>query len=112
MGVEKDLHLAYTKFSGCLKGSTRSLWGQAGRGVPNMVAARDSRRRDEMAPFTGRQRAVLALAAADCTDKQIARRLGIATSTVRSHWDRAFENSGLHSRVAVVALWLRAESAS
>ncbi len=45
--------------------------------------------------------------AAGYTDKQIVGRLGMSSSTLRTHIDRMFRRFGVHSRAALVAGWLR-----
>jgi DNA-binding CsgD family transcriptional regulator len=55
------------------------------------------------ADLTQRQRELLRLVAAGHTDRQIARRSGIAESTVRKHLQHAFERLHVNSRAAAVA---------
>ncbi len=53
--------------------------------------------------LTPRQRQVLAALADGCTNAQIARRLGIAESTVKKHLEHIFEALEVDNRVAAVA---------
>jgi DNA-binding CsgD family transcriptional regulator len=55
-----------------------------------------------------RQTDVLTLAAAGCTERETALRLGIATATVRGHLARARERLGARSTCQAVALAVRA----
>jgi DNA-binding CsgD family transcriptional regulator len=56
---------------------------------------------------TRRQGQILGLAARDLADKQIAARLGISVSTIRTELERFYKANGLHSKTGAVALWLR-----
>jgi DNA-binding CsgD family transcriptional regulator len=56
---------------------------------------------------TRRQAQIFDLAARDLADKQIAARLGISVSTIRTELERFYKANGLHSRTGAVALWLR-----
>lgn len=59
-------------------------------------------------PWAGlsrRQAAVLDLAAAGLTDKQIAARLGVSFGTVRTHLERMYRRQGIRGRTALVAGW-------
>lgn len=56
---------------------------------------------------TSRQAQLLDMAAQDIPDKQIAARLNISLSTVRTQWQRFFRANGVHSRAGSVALWLQ-----
>jgi DNA-binding NarL/FixJ family response regulator len=53
-----------------------------------------------------RQAQILALAATGLSDREIGQQLGLSTGTVRTHWKRFYETSGVHSRAAAVALWI------
>jgi len=55
---------------------------------------------------THRQAQILDLAARDFADKQIAERLGVSVSTVRTQLQRFYKANGLHSRTGAVGLWL------
>jgi DNA-binding CsgD family transcriptional regulator len=57
--------------------------------------------------FTERQTMIVEMIAAGYTDKQLAVRLGMAPSTLRTHMERMFRRYGVHSRAALVACWLR-----
>jgi DNA-binding CsgD family transcriptional regulator len=60
--------------------------------------------------YTRRQAEILALVAADMSDKEIARSLGVSCGTVRTHLRRLFIDRGIHSRAAAVAGWLKTTS--
>ena len=53
--------------------------------------------------LTDRQRQLLGMVAAGYTNSQIARRLGLADSTVRKHLENIFDRLQVHSRAAAVA---------
>jgi DNA-binding CsgD family transcriptional regulator len=55
-----------------------------------------------------RQEQILELVAEGCSDKEIARRLGMSVRTVGTHLSRLYERHQVHSRSAIVAMWLRA----
>lgn len=55
---------------------------------------------------TPRQRQILELAAAGRSDKEIAKHLGIAVPTVRTHFGRLFRENGFHNRTEAVSQWL------
>jgi len=57
--------------------------------------------------LTDRQRGIIELIAVGYTDKQLARQLGISSSTLRTHLERLFRRFGVHSRAALVARRLR-----
>lgn len=63
--------------------------------------------RPQRRALTPRERKILALAAADRRDKEIATALGISEHTVHNHWAHIYDKLGVHSRVAAVARWLR-----
>lgn len=56
---------------------------------------------------TPRQAQILRLSARGLIDKQIAERLGLSISTVRTQWHRFYKVNRIHNRAAAVALWLR-----
>jgi DNA-binding CsgD family transcriptional regulator len=56
---------------------------------------------------TPRQAQIFDLAARDLADKQIAARLGISVSTIRTELERFYKANGLQGRTGAVALWLR-----
>jgi DNA-binding CsgD family transcriptional regulator len=60
---------------------------------------------------TPRQRQILNLAASDLSDKEIAARLGLSISTIRTHLERFYAANGVHSRTGAVGLWLRSNEA-
>ncbi|MFI9154612.1 LuxR C-terminal-related transcriptional regulator [Streptomyces sp. NPDC053367] len=53
-----------------------------------------------------RQRQILSLIAEGCSDKEIARRLGVSARTVDSHLQRLYLRYQVHTRAAMVAKWL------
>jgi DNA-binding NarL/FixJ family response regulator len=59
------------------------------------------------APFSPREREVLALAARGLTNKEIAYRLGISDRTVQFHMNAVFNKTGASSRTEAAALALR-----
>jgi len=68
------------------------------------VAMADSTvRRKNLSP---RQSQILALMAEGCSDKEIARKIGVSYPTVRTHIDRIFRDYGLRNRTEAVAVWL------
>jgi DNA-binding NarL/FixJ family response regulator len=60
------------------------------------------RRRHPVPRLTPRQQDLLRLVAAGHTNSQIARRLGIAEGTVRTHLESIYEKLGVSSRTAAV----------
>jgi len=56
---------------------------------------------------TPRQRQVLDLAVHGESDKEIARRLGLGLSTVRTHLGRFYRDNGLRNKTEAVAAWQR-----
>ncbi len=61
--------------------------------------------------LTPRERDIAALVARGCTDRDIARVLGIGFSTVRTHLKRAMEKRGCANRAELAALTVRGQSA-
>jgi DNA-binding NarL/FixJ family response regulator len=59
--------------------------------------------------FGPRRVAVLELAAAGLTDREIAARLGVAHSTVRQRLDECAALCGVRGRTGAVAVWLLSE---
>jgi DNA-binding NarL/FixJ family response regulator len=59
--------------------------------------------------LTPRQSQVLALIASGLPDKDVAKRLGLAHRTVRTHLDRLLREHGFHSRTEAAAAWLRGQ---
>jgi DNA-binding CsgD family transcriptional regulator len=55
--------------------------------------------------LTPRQAQILALAANGLSDKEIARRLGVAHRTVRTHFEKLFRDRGIRNRSQAIALW-------
>jgi DNA-binding CsgD family transcriptional regulator len=60
---------------------------------------------DLLARLTRREREVVALAAEGLLDKEIAQRLGISYTTVRTHLDRSFQKLGINNRSRLARLF-------
>lgn len=56
---------------------------------------------------TPRQAEILRLAGGGLIDKEIAKRLGLSISTVRTQWQRFYRANRIRNRAGAVALWLR-----
>lgn len=54
-----------------------------------------------------RQEQILELVAQGCSDKEIARRLNMSARTVGTHLSRLYARYQVHSRSAVIAMWIR-----
>jgi DNA-binding NarL/FixJ family response regulator len=61
-------------------------------------------------PFSPRQAEIVSLVAGGLGDKQIAQRLGVSVSTVRTHLQRLYRDMGVHSRSRAVATWFQAQA--
>lgn len=61
--------------------------------------------------FTARQAEIVDLVAEGMADKEIARRLGVSVSTVRTHLQRLYKGIGARNRAQAVAEWLVTGSA-
>ena len=71
---------------------------------------RDRERQPDARPYlrvTRRQRQIVSLAAEGLTDKEIAERLSLSVSTVRTHLERFYAANGLRNKAEAVASWLR-----
>ncbi len=66
-----------------------------------------SRARDERPLLSPREREILLLVAEGCTAPEIARRLQLAPSTVRTHIDHLYEKLGASERAQLVAKAMR-----
>jgi DNA-binding CsgD family transcriptional regulator len=64
-----------------------------------------------IARVSPRQYEILNLISLGFGDKEIAAQLGVSAHTVRSHLTRLFREHRLHSRAALVAAWIRGNSA-
>jgi DNA-binding CsgD family transcriptional regulator len=72
--------------------------------VPQLAAIRDSwKGRRLPAELTAREVEVLRLVAAGAPNKEIAARLVISPTTVRTHLENVYEKLGVHTRTAAVA---------
>jgi DNA-binding CsgD family transcriptional regulator len=75
---------------------------------PHLVELRRRwERRSRPAVLTAREREVVLLVAEGRTNSEIAERLVISTSTVRTHLEHAYEKLGVHTRTAAVAAAFR-----
>ncbi len=63
-------------------------------------------KRGALCRFTPLQTSILDLVARGSTDKQLAMELGISRSTVHTYLDRMFRRYDVHTRTALVAIWL------
>ncbi|QIK38532.1 helix-turn-helix transcriptional regulator [Caldichromatium japonicum] len=63
------------------------------------------------APFSPRERQVLALLLTDANEKEIARQLAIGHRTVHQHAEAIYAKLGVRGRVGLMALWLRHQRA-
>lgn len=61
--------------------------------------------------FTPRQAEIVDLIAGGMADKEIARRLGVSVSTIRTHLQRLYREIGAHNRAQAVAEYLDAHRA-
>jgi len=64
------------------------------------------------ARLTPRQAQILNLAASGMSDKEIANRLGITHRTVRTHFEKLFQDRGIRNRSQAIALWSSRSTAS
>jgi len=62
--------------------------------------------------LTPRQAQILNLAASGMSDKEIANRLGITHRTVRTHFEKLFQDRGIRNRSQAIALWSSRSTAS
>lgn len=69
---------------------------------------RDERRAPQVR-MSPRERQVLGLVATGMGDKEVARRLGIGETTVRTYLQRFYLRAGVHSRTAAVVVLLAPE---
>ena len=67
----------------------------------------ERRREESGALLTDREREVLGLVAAGCSNKEIARRLYLSISTVKTHLDDVYRKLGASDRAHAVAVALR-----
>jgi DNA-binding CsgD family transcriptional regulator len=60
--------------------------------------------------LTPRQAQILSLAASGLSDKEIAKQLGVAHRTVRTHLEKLYRDRGIRNRSQAIALWSRISS--
>ena len=63
--------------------------------------------KDARLHLTSRQGEILDLAAKGLTDKEVAARLSVSVSTVRSHLERFYRANGVRNKAQAIALWAR-----
>jgi DNA-binding CsgD family transcriptional regulator len=71
------------------------------------VPGRETAASERELRISKRQREILELAATGLTDKQVAQRLSISVSTVRTHLERFYRDNGVRNKTAAVGLYLR-----
>lgn len=76
-------------------------------GGPPAAAARESGRQGGAEPLTPRQLDVVQMVGNGLCNKEIARQLGVAVATVRTHLTRAHEKLGTESRIELALLAAR-----
>ncbi len=69
---------------------------------PHIVALRRQQSRRPIPQLTPRQLQILELVAAGCTNRQVARSLGVAPATIRKHLENTFERLEVSSRSAAI----------
>ncbi|WP_321813469.1 MULTISPECIES: response regulator transcription factor [unclassified Paraburkholderia] len=72
--------------------------------LPNAIPNASPDASDLIARLTRREREVVTLAAEGLLDKEIAQRLGISYTTVRTHLDRSFQKLGVSNRSRLARL--------
>lgn len=80
--------------------------GEAGGGAASLAPSPEAVN-DAFGRLTPREREVVALVAEGLLDKEIAQRLGISYTTVRTHLDRCFQKLGVSNRSRLVRLLRR-----
>lgn len=75
---------------------TRAMVGAAMQGAG---ALREGRRPELREPFTHREHDVIRLVGVGLSNKEIARRLGVSVTTVRTHLNKVYDKLGTASRV-------------
>jgi len=76
-------------------------------GRPPAAAARESGRKGAAGPLTPRQLDVVHMVGNGLCNKEIARQLGVAVATVRTHLTRVYEKLGTESRIELALLAAR-----
>lgn len=74
-------------------------------GPASESASSGTDRRGGFPRVTPRQAQILDLASTGLSDKEIARRLGVAHRTVRTHFEKLYRDSGFRNRSQAVAAW-------
>ncbi|MCX2932388.1 LuxR C-terminal-related transcriptional regulator [Mycobacterium sp. CVI_P3] len=77
------------------------------RAAPQPMCGGDVRESGRMSRLTGREREVLALLASGATNSQLADRLTVAESTVKSHVKHILHKLAVGNRAAAIACYLR-----
>jgi DNA-binding CsgD family transcriptional regulator len=75
------------------------------RGLAGEAGSNGGDRPGGFPKLTPRQAQILDLAAAGLSDKEIARRLGVAHRTVRTHFEKIYSDGGFRNRSQAVAVW-------
>ncbi|GAY15559.1 LuxR C-terminal-related transcriptional regulator [Mycobacterium sp. shizuoka-1] len=83
------------------------LAAAAKRAAPQPVCGSDVRESGRMSRLTAREREVLALLASGATNSQLADRLTVAESTVKSHVKHILHKLAVGNRAAAIACYLR-----
>jgi DNA-binding NarL/FixJ family response regulator len=83
---------------------TRAVVGAAMQGVPGAGAPPAPRGPGLREPFTRREHDVMRLVGLGLGNKEIARRLGVSVTTVRTHLSKVYDKLGTASRVELALL--------
>jgi DNA-binding NarL/FixJ family response regulator len=87
-----------------MRGESVGLKGRFDAGA--VSGPRDDLPQAGEAHFSTRQGGSVQLIAAGLTDKEIASQLGMSVNTVRVHIGRLFSRFHVHTRAALVAVWM------
>jgi DNA-binding CsgD family transcriptional regulator len=66
--------------------------------------------RDTLDELSPRERQILAAASKGLTDKEIAVKLGLSLTTVRTYWERLFQKTAAVNRASAVALFVKGQA--